>query len=330
MARSASNRVAAVLKSVIASFLLSVFLYAPARAGEAFDSLVALTAASEASAFLSPLPETELPEATLLRLAPGLSVYFVSVGQGDAIYMEFPDGKNALIDGGPASSSSGPLALFLKERGVSSIDHVVLTHPHADHYKGLQHVFSNYTVGAFYDTRVDNSGATGDDTLRSAVAALGVTTYHPAPGDTLDWSAGAEIEVLNSCHEPFSSKNSETLNDCSIVLRLAYGEASLLFTGDAGEKVEERLVEEYGDALRSRVLKVGHHGSRYSSTSAFLAAVRPELAYISVGKNNYDHPHADARSRLLEAGAEIFRTDLSGTQEFLAPLPLLCMAEAAE
>lgn len=329
MARSASDSAAAVLKPFIASFLLSVFLYAPVRAGEAFDSLAVLAAASGASSFLSPLPEKEIPEATLLRPVPGLSVYFISVGQGDAIYMEFPDGKNALIDGGPSSSSSGPLALFLKERGVSSIDHVVLTHPHYDHYKGLQYVFSSYTVGAFYDTRVDNSAATGDDAVRAKAAEFGVTTFHPAPGDVLDWSAGAEVKVLNSCHEPFSSRNSETLNDCSIVLRLAYGDASLLFTGDAGEKVEERLVEEYGDSLRSKVLKVGHHGSRYSSTSPFLAAVRPERAYIEVGENNYGHPHSEAISRLLAAGAEIFRTDLSGTQEFLAPLPLLCMAEAA-
>jgi beta-lactamase superfamily II metal-dependent hydrolase len=329
MTRSASNDAALFLKSVLAAFLLSVSFYAPARAGEAFDSLASL-AEGGSSAFLSPLPEAEPPEATLLRPAPGLSVYFVSVGQGDAIYMEFPDGKNALIDGGPSSSSSGPLALFLKERGISSIDHVVLTHPHSDHYKGLQHVFSNYTVGTFYDTRVDNSGATGDNALRSAVAELGVAAHHPAPGDTLDWSAGVEVKVLNSCHEPFSSRNSETLNDCSIVLRLAYGEASLLFTGDAGGKVEERLVAEHGDALRSGVLKVGHHGSRYSSTSAFLAAVRPERAYIEVGKNNYGHPHSEAVSRLMAAGAEIVRTDLSGTQEFRAPLPLLCMAEAAE
>ncbi|MDT8286962.1 MAG: ComEC/Rec2 family competence protein [Elusimicrobiales bacterium] len=324
MARSAYTSAAAVLKSVIASFLLSISPAASAGAGGAFDTLAAL-ADSSPSSFLSPLPAAEPPEATLLRPAPGLSVYFISVGQGDAIYMEFPDGKNALIDGGPSSSASGPLAMFLKERGVSSIDHVVLTHPHSDHYKGLQHVFANYTVGTFYDTRVDNSSASGDDAVRASAAELGVTTFHPAPGDSLDWSAGAEVRVLNSCHEPFSSKNSETLNDCSIVLRLAYGEASILFTGDAGENVEERLVKEYGDALRSRVLKVGHHGSRYSSTSAFLAAVRPDSAYIEVGQNNYGHPHPEAVSRLLKSGTEIFRTDLSGTQEFRAELPLVCM-----
>ncbi len=331
MTCSASNNVAAVLKSVITSFLLLASFYSPARAGMAFDSLAALAESGAPAAFLAPLPAAEPPEATLLRPAPGLSVYFVNVGQGDAIYMEFPDGKNALIDGGPSSSASGPLALFLKERGISSIDHVVLTHPHADHYKGLQHVFANYTVGAFYDTRVDNSGATGDNAIRAKAAELGLPAFYPAPGDTLDWSAGVEVKVLSACHEPFSSKNSETLNNCSIVMRLAYEDASLLFTGDAGEDVEARLVGEYGDALRSRVLKVGHHGSRYSSTSPFLAAVRPERAYIEVGAdNNYGHPHPEAVSRLLEAGAEVFRTDLSGTQEFSAAVPMLCMAVTAE
>lgn len=328
MAHSASNDIAGVLKSVLASFLLPVFFCAPARAGEAFDSLASL-AEGGAAAFLAPLPAAEPPEATLLRPAPGLSVYFVSVGQGDAVYMEFPDGRNALIDGGPSSSSSGPLALFLRERGISSIDHVVLTHPHSDHYKGLQHVFANYTVGAFYDTRVDNSAATGDDAVRAKAAELDVTTFYPAPGDALDWSAGVEVKVLSSCHEPFASKNSETLNNCSIVVRLEYGDVSLLFTGDAGEDVETRLVREYGAGLRSGILKVGHHGSRYSSTSPFLAAVRPEKAYIEVGAaNNYGHPHPEAVSRLLAAGAEVFRTDLSGTQEFRAAAPMLCMAAA--
>lgn len=322
MTCSASNRVTAVLKSVLASFLLALWLYAPARAGEAFNSLSAL-AAGDAASFLSPMPEAAPPEATLLRPAPGLSVYFVSVGQGDAIYVEFPDGRNALIDGGPSSSASGPLAMFLKERGVSSIDHVMLTHPHSDHYKGLEHVFANYTVGTFYDTRVDNSGATGDNAIRAKAAGLGVQSVYPAPGDTLHWSAGAELKVLNSCHKPFSSKNSETLNNCSIVVRLAYGEASILFTGDAGEDIEARLVDEYGPALRSKVLKVGHHGSRYSSTSAFLSAVSPEVAYIEVGDNNYGHPHPEAVSRLASAGAEIVRTDLSGTQEFRSLLPLV-------
>lgn len=322
MTRSASDSVAAVLKSVIASFLLSVSLPAAAGAGGAFDTLAAL-AENSPSSFLSPLPAAAPPEATLLRPVPGLSVYFVSVGQGDAIYMEFPDGKNALIDGGPSSSASGPLAMFLKARGVSSIDHVMLTHPHSDHYNGLKHVFASYTVGAFYDTRVDNSGATGDDSIRAKAAELGVRTMYPAPGDTLDWSAGAELKVLSSCHKPFASKNSETLNNCSIVVRLAYGEASILFTGDAGENVEDRLVDEYGPALRSKVLKVGHHGSRYSSTSAFLSAVSPEVAYIEVGDNNYGHPHPEAVSRLASAGAEIVRTDLSGTQEFRSVPPLL-------
>lgn len=325
MTRSASDSVAAVLKSVIASFLLSV--PAAAGAGEAFDTLASL-AESSPSSFLSPLPAAEPPEATLLRPAPGLSVYFVSVGQGDAIYMEFPDGKNALIDGGPSSSSSGPLALFLKERGVSSIDHVVLTHPHSDHYKGLQYVFSNYTVGAFYDTRVDNSAASGDDSVRAQAAELGVEVRHPAPGEVLDWSAGTEIKVLSTCHKPFASKNSETLNNCSMVLRLAYGGASVLFTGDAGEDVEDDLVAEYGADLRSDILKVGHHGSRYSSTSPFLAAVMPAKAYIEVGPNNYGHPHPEAVSRLAAAGAEIVRTDLSGTQEFRSVPQLLAALPA--
>lgn len=317
MARSASNRVAAVLKSVTASFLLILPFHSPAAGAGAFDSLAALAASAENGSFSSPLPAAAPPEATILRPAPGLSVYFVHVGQGDAMYIEFPDGKNALVDGGPSSSPGSPLALFLKQRGISRIDHVMLTHPHADHYKGLQYVFSNYTVGTFYDTRVDNTGAAGDEAVRARAAELGVPSVYPAPGDTLNWSSAAEIKVLNACHEPLASKNSEVVNNCSIVMRMTSGGGSALFTGDAGEKVERRLVERFGPGLRSEVLKVGHHGSRYSSTAAFLDAVRPAYSYIPVGKNNYGHPHSEALGRLAGAGSGIFRTDLSGTQEFV-------------
>ncbi len=328
MARSASNRAAVVLKSVTASVLLALSFYSPARAGGAFDSLAAIASAYEYSPFLSPLPGGEPPEATLLRPAPGLSVYFISVGQGDAIYIEFPDGRNALIDGGPSSSSGSPLALFLKQRGVSHIDHIMLTHPHTDHYKGLQYVFANHTVGTFYDTRVDNTGATGDEALRARAVELGVPTVYPAPGDTLNWSSAAEIKVLSSCHEPLASKNSETVNNCSIVMRMTSGGGSVLFTGDAGGKLEERLVERFGKGLRSDVLKVGHHGSRYSSTAAFLKAVKPSYSYIPVGKNNYGHPHSEALERLAGAGSGIFRTDLSGTQEVVLGLASEPLASA--
>lgn len=305
----------AVLKAVSSALflLLAVVHFAalPLKA-QALEQL-GLSAPPRVEIPLAPAPSN----ATLYSAGPGLNVYFLNVGQGDAIYIELPGGKNALIDGGPSGSATGPLAAFLKEKKVSAIDHVVLTHPHSDHYNGLNYVFANITVSNFYDTRVDNSGAKADNTLREAVSALGVNTVYPAPGDLLDWSApGVEIKVFNSCPTAFATKQSETLNNCSIMMKMSYNGSSLLFTGDTEGETEIKLAAKYGDDLKADVLKVGHHGSKYSSTSPFLKAVQPAKAYIEVGKNNYGHPTQDALGRLLGSGAKVFRTDLDDTQAF--------------
>ncbi|MBI5883537.1 MAG: MBL fold metallo-hydrolase [Elusimicrobia bacterium] len=253
-----------------------------------------------------------------------MSVFFVNVGQGDAEYIELPNGKNALIDAGPAGRASGsgnaapPIAEFLASRGVTRIDHVVLTHPHADHYGGLGWVFDNLQVGKFYDTGIDNSGATGDDAVRrKAAEEPDCATEHPAADDSLDWAPGVGVKVLNSCPEPsLSSSGGKDINDCSIVLKMSYGGTSLLFTGDIQSRAEAELVARYGDELRSDVLKVGHHGSAQSSTAAFLDKVRPKLAFIEVGKNSYGHPTPAALTRLASVGAQAHRTDRDGTGEF--------------
>lgn len=312
----------AALKAVfsVVFLLLTVFHFAPSANAQAYGQLRDAVAGTD-------LPQTPTASAyTVFSAGPGLNVYFLNVGQGDAIYIELPGGKNALIDGGPSRAATGGLASFLAEKKVAHIDNVVLTHPHSDHYNGLQYVFSNLTVGSFYDTRLDNSGAKGDETIREQIAALGVKTVYPAAGDNLNWSApGVEVKVFNACDKPLASKQSETINNCSIMMKLSYNGSSVLFTGDVEGEREAELAAHYGSALKSDVLKVGHHGSKYSSTSPFLAAVKPARAYIEVGKNNYGHPTQDALGRLLAAGAKIFRTDLDGTlevslQAFIAPL----------
>ena len=283
---------------------------------QAFDQLNASQAGIEIP--LAPAPS----DSTRYTAAPGFNVYFLSVGQGDSIYMELPGGQNALIDGGPSDSASGALAAFLSVKNITKIDHVVLTHPHADHYKGLLYVFSAITVGNFYDTRMENDSASGDNTLRAMVLAREVPTFYPSPGDQLAWG-GAAVKVFNSCPEPVHSSKGDVVNNCSIVLKLAYQNSSILFTGDMQDEVEAVLVARFGAELKADVLKVGHHGSQYSTSGPFLKAVSPERAYIEVGRNNYGHPTQPALSRLLAAGARIFRTDLDGTMQYsLAAAPL--------
>jgi beta-lactamase superfamily II metal-dependent hydrolase len=303
-----------------------------ALAADSAESLKARDAFAGLQLGSAPAPllgsEVEAPEARKVSLAPGLNIYFINVFQGDAELIEFPNGKNLLIDAGspptPDSQYTTPIvSSFLKKHGVTKIDHMVMTHPHADHYGGMQWIFENLQVDNFYDTRIDNSEATGDDAVREqARKEPGCTVRYPVEGESLDMASGVEIKVLHSC--PTASKSSDygqnagnALNDCSITLKISYKGASALFTGDIGSDVEARLVKTYGKALKSDILKVGHHGSAYSSSEAFLKAVKPKAAYIEVGKyNDYGHPTPSTLARLESLGIAIHRTDKEGTLEY--------------
>jgi competence protein ComEC len=246
-----------------------------------------------------------------------LNVYYVNVGQGDATYIELPNGHNVLIDGG---TSGAPIAKFLKDKNVTRIDHVVLTHPHSDHYRGLKKVFEIVDVKNFYDTRMENVDAKGDNTLRElANAEPACKTIFPEPGTNLNWDSRVTVKVLNACPETQLGKDNDTVNNCSIVLRLYYNGNGFLFTGDAEAPIENAMMKIFKSGLESYALKVGHHGSRYSSTDKFLARVKPKVAIISVGVDNvYGHPHKETLDRLTAAGAKIFFTT-GGTQTLQIP-----------
>ncbi len=248
-----------------------------------------------------------------------LSAYFVNVGQGDAIYIEFPNGTNALIDGGP----SGELIYqFLKAKNVTKLDRVVLTHPHSDHYRGLKKVFTAFDVKNYYDTRAENVDAQGDNNLRELAAEEpGCNIIYPEPGSELKWDSAVTVKVLNSCTEPVQMHDNNEANNCSLVLRLYYNGRGILLMGDAESAIENAMMRIYKSGLNSTYLKVAHHGSRYSSGEKFLARVQPKVAIISVGKDNvYGHPHKEALDRLTAAGAQIFTT-LTGTQSLTIPAP---------
>ena len=248
-----------------------------------------------------------------------LKVTFVDVGQGDAIYIEFPNGKNALIDGGPSGALVDD---FLKSKGVTKIDYVALTHPHSDHYRGLKKVFTSYQVNNYYDTRAENVSAAGDNNLRD-LAALepGCATHYPEPGDILNWDPKVTVKVFNACFKPVQIHDNDETNNCSLVIRLYYNGNGILLTGDANSEIEAEMLSHFKSGLQSNILKVGHHGSRTSTSDAFLARVRPDYAFISVGVDNvYGHPHKEALDRLRNAGAKIYLTT-SGTQSFTIPAP---------
>ena len=315
MKTTRATRTTGYLKSLAAALLLSSGLLSSPTGLFAAAALDTLSNSTQFTA----IPEAAAPSAVLpgpLKSVPALNAYFISVGQGDSEYIELPNGKNVLIDGGPNPTTS--LSQFLTQHNVTHIDYVVLTHPHADHFDGLVYVFNKIKVDTFYDTREENTGAVTIKNLRAKIPTLGVNVVYPAAGQELDWDPGeVQVKVLNSCSTPGSSNAGPVLNNCSIVIKMSYQNTSILYTGDMQSDVEAELVSTYGSQLQSDVLKVGHHGSNTATSAAFLNMVKPKYAYIEVGTGNtFGFPAAVTLSNLQAVGATVFRTDTGGTQQY--------------
>ena len=246
--------------------------------------------------FFPPEP-VEMPEES------SFSIEFLDVGEGDAAMIHC-DGHHMLIDGGSSEYSSF-IYTKLKDEGINHLDLIVATHPDADHVGGLS--------GALNYAKVDTALSTGEtkDTRSFSnfvkyLEKQGKAITVPDVGDKYELGS-AEITVLGP-------QKGETYSDnTSLVLRILYGNTSFLFTGDS-EYYDEQYLLSTGAKLKSTVLKVGHHGSRWSSSEDFIRKVRPDYAVISVGKDNaYGHPKEEVLNRLLNYGAVIYRTDLNGS-----------------
>ena len=237
--------------------------------------------------------------------ASSLKVHFINVGQGDSSFVELPNGETILIDAG--IPSQGYLVTnYIKGLGYTNIDYVVATHPHNDHIGGLPTVLESFKVSKFY---MPNKEHTSNIfmTMLTAVHSNGCKAVYAKSGLSVIDEGNLKVNFV----APVSSGYSD-LNNYSAVLRISYNKSSFLFTGDAEDVVESELISS-GQNIKADVLKVGHHGSGYSSTSAFLKKVNPKYAIISVGKNSYGHPNVDAMTRIAAAGAEVYRTDEVGT-----------------
>lgn len=245
-----------------------------------------------------------------------LRVSFLDVGQGDSALVDFPDGKAMLVDAGGLVGSSVDIgerviAPVLRARRRSSIDLVVLSHPHPDHFGGLAAGLAAMQVGTFWDTGqgARENVAGGYAAFRARLEHAGVHIAEPAEFCGDRELGGVVLRVLAPCpaYDPDRGPN-----DNSIVLQLRYGRRTFLFVGDA-EAAEERDLLARGADLRADVLKVGHHGSRTSTSEAFLRAVAPSDAVISVGaRNRFGHPARATLGALERAGVRVWRTDRNG------------------
>jgi len=248
-----------------------------------------------------------VPKITPVEELDELKVHFIDVGQGDSILIESPSGRIVLIDGGPRTAGEKVVS-YLKKAGISAIDIVIGTHPHEDHIGGLIEVLRNFPVREVIDPGVVHTTKTFEDYL-TIIDQRNIPFTEGRAGMSRDLGAGAVMQILHP-----SSPSSSHLNDASIVARVVYGQMSFLFTGDAEEKSEFEMLARSNIQLNSTVLKVGHHGSRTSTSQAFLDAVNPNHAVIMCGKDNrYGHPHQEVLSRLAAAGVQVLRTDIHGT-----------------
>lgn len=240
-----------------------------------------------------------------------LTVYFLDVGQGDAILIDSPRHGRALIDGGrnrKVLAELGKILPFADKR----IDVMVATHPDVDHIGGLPEVVSRYNIGVFIESGVESENSM-DNELEKRVREKNIPSILARRGMTINFGDGAKLIILF----PNQDVSKWETNDASIVAKLVYGGESFLLTGDSTKRAESILLNLDKETLNVDVLKVGHHGSHNSTSLAYVQAISPDYAVISAGKNNsYGHPHKEVLDILEKVGAKIISTINLGTVKF--------------
>ncbi|MEK7539052.1 MAG: ComEC/Rec2 family competence protein [Patescibacteria group bacterium] len=238
----------------------------------------------------------------------GLTFAMLDIGQGDAFFIESPTGTQILVDGGPPRKILSALARVMSPFD-KHLDAIIITNPDQDHIGGFLDVLKMYKVDRVFESGTYNDSKTYQN-LENEIKNKNIPDILAKRGMRLEIGGGAVIDILF----PDQDVSTWASNDGSVVAKLTYGASSVMLTGDATMLTEKIILRENStDALKSTVLKVGHHGSRTSTSQEFVKAVTPSYALISNGKDNkYGHPHQDTLETLASSGVKILRTDLLG------------------
>ncbi|AOR24065.1 ComEC/Rec2 family competence protein [Clostridium taeniosporum] len=234
-------------------------------------------------------------------------IHYIDVGQGDASLIQV-NNMNMLIDSGPKESRKKILN-YLNSLNIEKLDYVIATHPHEDHIGNMAKIIRNFKVDKFYAPKVENSSSSFEkmvDALKDKKLKINVLNKNTT---SLYLGNNTRITVFSP------TKNSyDNLNNYSPVMKIQYGNTSFLFTGDAEKEIENEILLDSNNNIKSDVIKIGHHGSSTSSTKTFIEKVNPSIAIISVGNDNkFNHPNKSVIDRLKKNNTKIYQTNKEHT-----------------
>ncbi len=259
-------------------------------------------------------PATFVDNPAMVDQAASLAIHMVDVGQGDGMVIKTPSGVVIALDGGP--DRTGNYADYLKKLNITRVDYVILSHGHSDHYTGLGTAIGLLPKDC--EARVFDPGFARPDIpgYQYIRDTAGCRYRSLTFNQSLLLDPKLDLQVLGVTDTPYPQNDGTGINNTSAILRLRYGNFSMLLTGDAQTEAEKNLYMNFPMQLSANVLKVGHHGSCNATGTSLLKAIAPSYALISSGgpadPNNFGHPHCQTLDKLRSSGVHYFRTDQNG------------------